>query len=365
MFTVIIAFLLAASTDSAVEKFGDGANHYRTGARSSDYARHAEGQTAEIADNILLYQRENGGWAPNWDPLRVLSDGEKAQLLTDKQKTDTSFDNRATYPQVEFLAHAFNATGNTAYRDAALRGIEFILQAQTECGGWPHSYPRTDNYRPLITFMDDVTAGTLTTLRNAAAGKGPFTFLSEELRARIATAAQRGTDCVLRLQVVVSGEPTAWAGQYDPVTLAPAQARTFELPSLVCAESVGVVRYLMGFEEPSADIVRAIESAVKWFEKSKIAGLRVEEFDAEPVQYEFHRSTFDRRTVQDPSAPPIWARFYEIETNRPFMANRDGVKVYSLAEVHRERRTGYSWYGYYAQKLLEKEYAAWRETTSK
>jgi PelA/Pel-15E family pectate lyase len=78
------------------------------------------------------------------------------------------------------------------------------------------------------------------------------------------------------------------------------------------------------------------------------------------VQYEFHTTTFDRRAVEDPDAPPIWARFYEIDTNRPFMANRDGIKVYTLAEVARERRTGYSWYGYYPKDLLEKDYPAWR-----
>ena len=357
---LVIALLLGASTTVSVDKFADGVNHYRNGSGRTDYGRYSKDQIPQIAGNILLYQRANGGWAPNWDPLRVLTDEEKTQLTADKQKTDSSFDNRATYPQIEFLAHAFNKTGNTEYRDAALRGIEFILAAQTQCGGWPHSYPRTDNYRPLITFMDDVTAGVLTTLRDAAAAREPFSFLGEDLRARIADAVRKGTDCILRLQVIVNGEPTVWAGQYDPTTLEPAQARTFELPSLVSAESVGVVRYLMEFEKPSSEIVRAIECAVKWFERSKIQGLRVEQIDAEPVQYEFHTSTFDRRAVDDPTAPPIWARFYEIETNRPFMANRDGIKVYTLEKVDRERRTGYSWYGYYPRDLLEKEYPAWR-----
>jgi len=361
---IAIAILLGASTVS-VDKFADGVNHYRNGSGRTDYARYTEDQVPEIADNIMLHQRENGGWPPNWDPFRILSDEEKTQLNADKQKTDTSFDNRATYPQIEFLAHAFNKTGNTAYRDAALRGIEFTLQAQTGCGGWPHSYPRTDNYRPLVTFMDDVTAGVLTTLRNAAAGRDPFSFLGSELRARIGEAVQKGTNCILRLQVVLNGEPTVWAGQYDPVNLQQAQARTFELPSLVSAESVGVVRYLMGFEKPSPEIVRAIECAVKWFDRSKIHGLRIDQIDAEPVQYEFHTSTFDRRAVQDPGAPPIWARFYEIDTNRPFMANRDGIKVYTLAEVARERRTGYSWYGYYPKDLLEKDYPAWHARINK
>ena len=360
MTILAIALLLGASSTVSLDKFADGVNHYRNGTARTDYARYSENQIPQIAGNILLYQRANGGWPPNWDPMRVLTDEEKAQLTADKQKTDTSFDNRVTYPQIEFMAHAFNTTGNAEYRDAALRGIDFILQAQTQCGGWPHSYPRKDNYRPLITFMDDVTAGVLTTLRDAAAARQPFTFLGDDLRARIAEAVQKGANCILRLQVVVNGVPTVWAGQYDPATLDPVQARTFELPSLVSAESVGVVQYLMGFEKPSPEVVRAIEGAVKWFERSKIHGLRVDQIDAETVRYENHTSTFDRRAVEDPAAPPIWARFYEIDTNRPFMANRDGKKVYTLEEVTRERRTGYSWYGYYPRDLLEKEYPAWR-----
>jgi hypothetical protein len=42
------------------------------------------------------------------------------------------------------------------------------------------------------------------------------------------------------------------------------------------------------------------------------------------------------------------------------MANRDGVKVYDLQQVDLERRSGYSWFGPYAQPLLEVDYPAWK-----
>jgi len=41
--------------------------------------------------------------------------------------------------------------------------------------------------------------------------------------------------------------------------------------------------------------------------------------------------------------------------------SRDGVKVYSLAEVDRERRTGQPWYGGWPAKLLDREYPQWRK----
>jgi PelA/Pel-15E family pectate lyase len=88
--------------------------------------------------------------------------------------------------------------------------------------------------------------------------------------------------------------------------------------------------------------------------------MRLEKISAEPVRHKYHTSTEDVRVVEDPTATPLWARFYEIETNRPFLANRDGRMVFTLAEVERERRTGYRWYGEFAKSLLQTEYPAWK-----
>ncbi len=78
-----------------------------------------------------------------------------------------------------------------------------------------------------------------------------------------------------------------------------------------------------------------------------------------PVRFESHTAQWDVEVVKDPNAPPQWARFYEIESNRPFFANRDGRKVDSLAEVALERRSGYAWYGRWPEHLLESAYFQW------
>jgi PelA/Pel-15E family pectate lyase len=67
----------------------------------------------------------------------------------------------------------------------------------------------------------------------------------------------------------------------------------------------------------------------------------------------------DKKIVRDDSAPPLWARFYEIETDRPIFAGRDGVKKYDLAEIEAERRNGYAWYGNWGTAVAER-YAAWK-----
>ncbi|MFG0295883.1 MAG: pectate lyase, partial [Maioricimonas sp. JB045] len=58
----------------------------------------------------------------------------------------------------------------------------------------------------------------------------------------------------------------------------------------------------------------------------------------------------------DPDAPPLWARFYEIETNRPIFSDRDGIVKYDIQEIGSERRGGYTWYGTWGTRAL-KEYA--------
>lgn len=68
--------------------------------------------------------------------------------------------------------------------------------------------------------------------------------------------------------------------------------------------------------------------------------------------------------VVDSAAPPIWTRYYELQTHKPLFCNRDSKVVYSLAAVERERRDGYGWYTYEPQKVLNK-YAEWKTAISK
>lgn len=362
LLTVVVAPVLADDAPEAwLRPFGDNINHWQNKTDDDRYARYRADQVREIAGNILLHQRENGGWHANWDPARVLTENERAEALAARPQGDTSLDNRTSYTHLTYLAHAFAHTGDETFRDGALRGIEFLLAAQYESGGWPHSYPSRRGYHPRITLMDDVTIGALATVRDVAAARPPFAFVPMELRERCIQAQRCGEALLLKLQVRdPQGRLTVWAGQYDEETLLPCAARAFELPSLVSAESTGVVRYLMEIEQPSAEVRAAIDAAAAWFEGSVIHGLRIERVPIDRVRFPNHTAKFDVIERPDPDAPPLWARFYELDTNRPFMANRDGGKVYRLADVELERRTGYGWYGGYATRLLERDYPQWQ-----
>ncbi|MCA9431620.1 MAG: pectate lyase, partial [Candidatus Omnitrophica bacterium] len=127
----------------------------------------------------------------------------------------------------------------------------------------------------------------------------------------------------------------------------------YELPSITAQESVDVVRFLQRIPSPSPEIRESIESALKWFRSSAITGYRLERVPIEPVRFENHTATQDVVLVEDPSAPPLWARFYDLKTGKPIFCNRDGKVVGSLSEVALERRTGYAWYGSWPSKLLQ------------
>ena len=366
---MLIGWLLAAIGCSTapstqpipLDGFSDAIHHWYNRTGRHDAPLYSPGNTHAIADNILLYQRENGGWPENTHPQRILDDKERAAVLANKDKRDASFDNRNIYPQVTYLSYAYQRTGEVLYRKAALAGLRYTLEQQYSNGGWPHSPDRMDrDYGRHITFADEIMPGVLGFLRSVAAAETPFEYIPEPLRQQASDAVTRGDALVLQLQIHIDGKPTIWAGQYDRKTLESVAARSYELPALQAWESVAVVEYLMSIPSPSKAVIHSVESAVNWFKQNRIDGIRLEQFDIEPVRFEYHTATYDRRIVKDPDASPLWARFYDLETSEPFFTNRDGSRVSSLEEVALERRSGYDWYGDWPAKLLETDYPAWR-----
>ncbi len=110
----------------------------------------------------------------------------------------------------------------------------------------------------------------------------------------------------------------------------------------------------MQIEKPDRAVIASIDAAVAWLQRVQLRGIRV---DRRPDPSA--AGGYDVVVADDPAAPPIWARFYEIGTNRPIFSGRDGIVRYRLAEIELERRTGYAWYGTYATALLADEYPAW------
>lgn len=310
----------------------------------------------DIAETLLLYQRANGGWPKNFEWEDEVTPQQKRELLSQKQKTDTTIDNGATYREVQYLARAYGEFKEDRFQKAALKGLRFLLEAQYDNGGWPQYYPIARGYSRHITFNDNAMIGVMSLFRDIVQGKSEFGFVQAPMRQQAAQAIDKGVDCILKCQIVVNGKKTAWCAQHDETTLAPRKARSYELASLSGAESVKIVRFLMDIEEPATEVIEAIEAAVTWFDTVKIQGKRTQR-----IQDASQPGGRDKVVLSDPSAPPLWARFYEIETMRPFFCSRDGIPRYRLSEISHERRNGYSWLGSYADSLLKREYPAWKK----
>jgi PelA/Pel-15E family pectate lyase len=321
--------------------------------------RYDEDEITSIADNILLFQKNNGGWAKNYDMQAILTEEQKQAVLKSKDETNTTFDNGATHSQVIYLAKVYSATREEKYKEGCIKGIEFILKAQYPNGGFPQFYPDTNGYRKYITFNDGAMIGVMNVLYRAANSSPEFRFIDDSLKSKISRAYIKGLDCILKCQIEENGELTAWCQQHDNSNFAPRGARSYELASISNMESAGIVKFLMRIKNPDAKIVNSVQNAVKWFIKSKIFGLRVEIIDAPKTEFQYHSADNDMIAVEDSDAPPIWARFYELKTHRPLFSNRDGKPIYSLTEVERERRTGYAWYVYDPQEVLD-NYPEWQ-----
>ena len=98
------------------------------------------------AENILLHQRDTGGWPKNYDRDKEPNRVAKKVLLALKKRNDSTFDNGATHTEVRYLAKAFLTTGDKRYREACLNGIQFMLEAQYANGGWPPNSPLFVSY---------------------------------------------------------------------------------------------------------------------------------------------------------------------------------------------------------------------------
>ena len=322
--------------------------------------RYKENQLTQIGDNMLLFQKANGGWPKNYDFFAILAPDQVDSVAAGRNVLNTTYDNGNTYTQIAALAQIYTATKIDKYKEGAIKGLDFILSSQYKNGGFPQYYPLEENYSRCITYNDGVFEGIMELIKDILDNDPQYAFVDADRRAKLKIAFDKGLDCILKTQIVDDGKLTAWCQQHDEVTLKPAWARKFEPPSICDGESADLVLFLMSIDHPSKAIINSIQGATAWFEASKIYNTRVKTIPAERMQTPFRVSVSDRVVVEDNTAPPIWTRYYELKTHRPLFCNRDSKVVYSLAEVTRERRDGYGWYTYNPQKVLD-HYTEWQQ----
>ena len=315
-------------------------------------------EAARIAENVLLYQQTTGGWPKNIRMQSVLTPEEREKALEMKTKVNEStIDNDATITEIQYLSRMYNATGDEKYKEAVIRGIQYIYDAQYPNGGWPQFWPRNKGYYTRITYNDDAMVNVMGLVRNIYEKKAPYTFLPDSIIDQAKVSFDKGVECILATQIKKDGKLTVWCAQHDEVTLEPAKARAYELPSLSGQESDDIVMLLMSIPNPSPEVIASVEGAVQWFKDSQVTGLKREFFVNEEGKKDY-------RMVACDDCEALWARFYDLDTNEPFFSDRDGVKKSDLSEIGYERRNGYSWYNNHGAKVL-KRYERWKRDLSK
>lgn len=303
--------------------------------RFADYAQKPalwwESEEArQIGDNLLSWQMDHGGWERIIGMAAIpFSEGHiyRGTPFSDGIERGDFLSGRTTEP-LRFMARLFSVTGDERYLESFYRGLEFILAAQYDSGGWPRHYPIVGNnperspFNNAVTFYYDAMVTTMEFIQDILDRKPPFEFVDDAYMPRLELAFAKGIEFILKAQIEVDGRLTAWAQRYNPVTLQPQAGRAFEPVAINPWVSVGIIRLLQSLPAPSADVRRAILSALEWLEEHQLPDGR-------------------------------WAMFYEIGTNRPIFAGRDGIIRYDLSEIELERQLGYVWYGTWPQQLLD------------
>lgn len=305
-------------------------------------AWYATPEARRVADVIVSFQSPAGGWGKNSPRTTVRQPGQPFSAEKDYVGT---LDNDATVTELRFLARVIIAGGGALHRESFDRGVRWLLAAQYPNGGWPQVWPLAGGYHDAITFNDGAMVAALGLLGDIAAGRGDYAFVTPGLRAEAAAAWRRGLACLLAAQTLAGG----WPQQADTLTLAPVGARNFEPPALASAETAQILTYLMGLPDPPSQVARAVRAGAVWIASAAL----IDKAWLPP-------GAGARRLADQPGAPPLWARFYDLETHRPIFGDRDRTIHDDVAALSAERRDGYAWFSSGPGKVLAK-YADWAE----
>lgn len=316
---LIAAVILAASAASALASAAQTVDPKwtRFARNCSDEWFHTP-EALDIAENVLLYQKEAGGWPKNVRMHYPMTAEERRKVASEKNSTEASkkscFDNDATVTELRWLARMYNAVPDERYREAFNRGVDLIFRSQyphseapdTRPGGWTQYYPLRTGYSDFITFNDYLMTNILRFLREIIKGEGVYAALVDEpMKEKARKAYDAGVRCILDCQIKENGVKTFWCAQHDPYTLDPAYGRPHELPSYSGQEGVDIVEFLMEIENPDAEVIDAVESAVRWIDSMAIEG-----YDLVDVR-DAEGQLIDRRLEATPGKR-VWGRFIQL-----------------------------------------------------
>ena len=262
------------------------------------------------ADALVWGQLASGGWQYkiDFDPAGSKQwyfrrDKEKGEAQG-KRRNYSIFDDNTTQSALRFLMAMDETTGKKGpYHDAVNHGLDFMLASQAANGAWPQCYPPpSEGYWNYYTFNDNAMNDCIAVMLDAYRIYKDVRYLE---------SAKKCGDFIIASQLPVP--QSGWAQQYEH-EMRPAPARWFEPAACCSLVTIRNIRTLIELylETGEGKYLRPIPAALDWLDRSKLR-------------------------------ENLWARFYELETNRPIYVTSDRKVVYE--QVH--LRPGYGWFGEY------------------
>ncbi len=215
-----------------------------------------------------------------------------------------TFDDSVTSGTTQFLMELYMMTLDPKYRTPLLKAMDFILESQFPNGAWPqryplmHSYPHDGHpdYTSYFTYNDNVIQDNIYLLLDAWEQLGNEAYRE---------AAHRGMDFVIISQL--PSPQAGWGQQYDH-NMNSVAARSYEPASVMPGQTQQCISDLITFFRITGNkkYLRGIPAAIDWLENSY---LPKDHISAESRQGATH------------------ATFYELGTNRPLYAHREGTSI--------------------------------------
>ncbi|MBU2884228.1 pectate lyase [Gilvimarinus agarilyticus] len=277
--------------------------------------RYAADNILAVADNLLLMQRNNGGWPSGQHPFRPISDAERLQYLKDQNAKDASFRHHNIFPQIFYLSNVYLQTGDVRYRNAARKALKLVLASQIYNGGWTAQAIRQTQTDDLTAVDLAVTLGALQFLRKIAAGEIPYGYIHFGMRKQAADAVRKGDELLLRLQQAYDSRLTLWASHYSVNNSRPIAGDNAVPLALNVPLSVRIVDYLMAVQRPPGEVVRSVQGALGWLEAHSLQRWLARQ----PAPQSVGQNSVERSPERG-----VWAKYYDIDTSAPLMDGAEG-----------------------------------------
>ncbi len=263
-----------------------------------------------LAAGKALYcsQGKHGGWRkrPAVDPACLVGVSRRPEAMDIKGTMDDGTQTTAIHFLMDLRRFACLESGcKSSWLDRVIaNGLNFLVESQTEAGGWQQEYPEAKGYHRFITLNDGVTSDAISTLLHA------YDEIDDK---RLLQAAVKGGEFLLQVQGI--SPQSAWAQQYDE-SHQPAQARLFEPAGYASRETAMAMNALLDLYLATGQdrFLSSVRKAAIWLQNAQIK-------------------------------TGIWARLYEVGSGRPLYADRSGGVHYSLNELPESERGRYDWQG--------------------